>query len=247
MLYVDARAGSKELFPLFPPGTAKITKLEFGDFAFTGNGPNDKILKVGIERKTMGDLLTCLKDGRISEQLLGMRQMYDVSYLLHESDYTEDALGYIKYFQNGAWFGTQFTYKHIWGFLNTIELRAGLHVFKTEKITESAKWIFELHSWFNDKEFEQHRAHLAPHIDLDPDFRKGREKASLLRRTAAQLKGVGHDKAIEIEKAAGTMNRFMSMSEFDFTQIPGIGKTLSESVWKELHETITNRKESQNV
>lgn len=235
MIKIDSRSGSKELFPLFSPGTAELTTLSFGDFAFIGNGSGGKKLTIGIERKTAGDLLTCIKDGRISEQLLGMRQMYDVSYLLHEAHYRERADGYLEYLQNGGWFQTQFAFKHIWGFLITVQLRAGVRLFHTRTMKESAAWITSLHSWFTEKKWEEHRSCLAPHIDLDPEFRKGRQGISLLRRFLAQLDGIGHEKAKEIESYAGNIDFLMTMTDSDFMKIPGIGKTLSKSIWTEIH------------
>ncbi len=242
MLYVDARAGSKELFPLFLPGTAQLTSLEFGDFAFTGNGTGGRVLTVGIERKTASDLLTCIKSGRMSEQLLGLRQNYDVCFLLLEAQFRENAeTGYLEYFnQYFKWYPTQFVRKSVWGFMNDVELVAGVRIFQTKNTAESAAWITSLYSWFTNKEWEQHRACYAPHIDLDPEFRKGHGgKAPLLRRWLAELSGVGHDRAKVIAAVVGDVEGLLVLSEEDFEKIPGIGKTLSASIWAELHRKRT--------
>ncbi len=242
MIYIDSRLGSKELLPLFPQGTAQLTSLKFGDFAFTGSGPGGRVLTVGIERKTANDLLQCIKSGRLSNQLLGMRQNYDVSFLLVEAQFRENAeTGYLEYFnQYFKWYATQFIQKSVWGFLNDVMLVAGVRVFQTRKTAESVAWITSLYSWFNEKEWEQHRACYAPHIDLDPEFRKGRgEKAPLVRRWLNELSGVGHDKAKAIEAAVGDVEGLFALSEEDFEKIPGIGKTLSKSIWNELHPAVT--------
>ena len=62
MIYVDNRKGSKELFPLFPMGSAELTHLEYADFMFTGHHSDGDII-IGIERKRIGDFVNCMCSG----------------------------------------------------------------------------------------------------------------------------------------------------------------------------------------
>jgi ERCC4-type nuclease len=63
---------------------AEKADLQFGDFAFEGNGP-DGTISIGVERKTLHDLLNCIDDARYAgHQRVGMKQMYTISYLLVE-------------------------------------------------------------------------------------------------------------------------------------------------------------------
>ena len=86
MVVVSSAVGSKELAPLIRAVgvPCDVAPLAFGDVAFTGNGPDGEI-SIGIERKTLHDMLSCIEDSRYaSHQRLGMKSMYDVSVLIIE-------------------------------------------------------------------------------------------------------------------------------------------------------------------
>jgi ERCC4-type nuclease len=81
MLLVDSRAGSRDLVkPLAKVlGTDNVeeTTLDFGDVAFTGRGPNNTPLDIGIEHKQVADIVACCRDGRFAgHQLPGMRKRF---------------------------------------------------------------------------------------------------------------------------------------------------------------------------
>src|SRR6266849_7484252 len=93
MILVDSRVGSKELAPyLHRLGLhAELTMLEFGDAAFEGNGPEGKLC-IGIERKTLGDMLSCIEDARYAaHQRPGMIAMYTNSILIIEGIWKPDS------------------------------------------------------------------------------------------------------------------------------------------------------------
>ena len=76
MILVDSREGSKQLQPLLRD--SKLTRLEFADFAFTGSDRDGRISQIGIEYKTLPDVLSCIADGRFAgHQLPGMMKAYD--------------------------------------------------------------------------------------------------------------------------------------------------------------------------
>jgi len=56
---IDDRAGSQDLIRYSPlDSTSELTRLDAGDALITGNGPDDSILTIGIELKTIADLLS---------------------------------------------------------------------------------------------------------------------------------------------------------------------------------------------
>lgn len=87
MLTVDPREGSNNLVePLSMMGVpVRRETLEYGDVAFVGRGPSESSLPVGIEYKSVSDLLTSWQDGRLlGHQLPGMLNCYTINYLLVE-------------------------------------------------------------------------------------------------------------------------------------------------------------------
>src|SRR5229473_7700773 len=107
MLLVDDRIGSVELIPYIKRNhiQAEKIRLEYGDVCMEGNGPKGKI-SIGVERKRLHDILACIDDGRYNQQRVGMREMYDVSFLLVEGIWKphEDGTLY-EGFNGGSIFG----------------------------------------------------------------------------------------------------------------------------------------------
>lgn len=83
-ILLDDREGSGSLAQYTPlRDLATLTRLEYGDAAFLGRGPNDSTPWIGIEVKSLFDLLSSLDTKRLQgSQLPGMLAEYDVSYLL---------------------------------------------------------------------------------------------------------------------------------------------------------------------
>lgn len=93
VILIDDRAGSKELVlypPLDDPSIACLVQLSStanssktsADITFTGNGPDGDIL-IGIEHKSLGDLISSMQSGRLSAtQIPSMIETYDKCYLL---------------------------------------------------------------------------------------------------------------------------------------------------------------------
>ena len=82
MILIDSRVGSKHLAPLIRG--SELTQLEYGDAAFsTVDGR-----LVGVEVKRVNDAVQCMYTGRLADhQIPGLRQHYDVVYLIVEGVY----------------------------------------------------------------------------------------------------------------------------------------------------------------
>jgi ERCC4-type nuclease len=186
MLLVDYRAGSKELIkPLAKIlGSDKVEEasLDFGDVAFTGRGAKNVLLDIGIEFKTLADIVQCCRDGRFAgHQLPGMRKTYDHSWLMIEGTWRHDETsglitGYQGSFRGwraipGKMRASEFE-KH----LLTFELCGGVHVRYTNLRADSLRAIVELYRWWTDRTFDSHTSHLAIHqpvtLGVVSDFRK---------------------------------------------------------------------------
>src|SRR3989304_2010126 len=139
MVLVDDRVGSAGLADLLKD--AILTTLEYGDCAFSGNGPNG-IIKIGVERKAISDLIQSINSGRLSgHQLPGLLETYDRVYLLVEGQWRGNRKdGIVEVFRHGKFKplgASRFTSKRIWGYLTALNASTGITVFVTSDMVET--------------------------------------------------------------------------------------------------------------
>lgn len=237
MILVDDRIGSKELFHYFPPGTARLSRLEYADFAFFGLGPNNVSWRVGIERKTIRDLLACIRSGRFSgHQLKGLLNGYNEVYLIIEGLFKGRGKdGLLITWENADWaqlgLGSNcYMMRDVWLFLNTIAIKTGIRWNVTTNPRETARFVSTLHRWWSWKEYGEHRAHLQP--DTGRVAQVGNH--TLVRRLASHLKGVGWEKSKAVEAEFDSISDMCAAGEERWKEIDGIGKKLSQSIVNEL-------------
>lgn len=237
MIYIDNRVGSKELHPLFPKGTATLTHLEYADFMFMGHSDGEDIL-IGVERKRIGDFINSMCTGRLSgKQLIGMVNSYHYLYLVIEGIFRANPQnGLLETWHSGGWQEYRagkrlFMARDIWTFMNTLQVVCGLHCYHCPRETDTVQYIMALHHWWH-KEYDEHKSHLQLHTGNVVQL----SKASLVRRVAYQIDGIGWSK-----KSKAIDQHFKSVSELveavpmDFMKLEGIGKKLAGSIHKQLH------------
>ena len=61
------------------------------------------------------------------------------------------------------------------------------------------------------------------------------QKATLLRRVAAELPGIGFDRARNVEDFFGSIESMFWAGEDDWKKIEGIGKVTAQMAWEALH------------
>lgn len=228
MMYVDRRAGSGELFlPLQSAGLAcELTTLDYGDCAFVGNGSAGEIL-IGIERKTVRDLLQSMQTGRLSgHQLPGLVEQYAYRWLLVEGPYRCGKDGRIEIPWRTGWEPVRLMYSAVEAYLLTLTLRGGLHVQRTFGIQESAQWLAALYHWWTAKDWQAHRSHLALHQPADAAIWS---RPTLVQRMAAQLPGID-EKAKPVGEHFKTVAAMVAAEETQWRTIPGIGKVTAARV-----------------
>lgn len=98
MILIDQREGSKDLInypPLNNPSLATLSDLSISsstgsscDVCFTGNGPDNSRLMIGIEFCSLSDLLSKITSGRLqATQIPTMIAEYDVCWILYYGAY----------------------------------------------------------------------------------------------------------------------------------------------------------------
>lgn len=232
MLLVDYRAGSKELVkplekagvPIYREEDGALPTLPFGDVAFTGRGVKNVPLDIGIEFKTLADIVQCCRDGRFSgHQLPGMRKTYDYSWLLIEGTWRHDeASGLITTYQGprrgwaaipGRMRAAEFE-KH----LLTFELCGGVHVRYTNSRADSVRALVELYRWWTDRSLDSHTSHLAIHTPVSLRTISKEQQAIMA------WPGVGPKLGRVAEKAFGSVERAASANAKQWAELETDGR-----------------------
>jgi ERCC4-type nuclease len=234
-ILVDNRAGSKELYPLLKP--AKLTRMQFGDVMFMGDGPDGRPVPIGIEHKTLADVLKCITDARFAGvQLPGLVSNYEYVYLviqgLHRPCHKTGRL-LVPRKKRGklVWEPVQLGYRaYTWNdlesWLTTMEVKAGVVVRRCNNRQDSALFIQGLYRWWTAKGWDRHMAHLQFH---QPEVDKMLlTRPTLLRRIAAQIPGIGWTKSAAVEEHFGSVLNMVMANVEDWQEIPGIGKKLAK-------------------
>ncbi len=234
LVLIDDRIGSVELGPYVPDSL--IVRLEYGDAEWEGNGPEGKI-KVGIERKTLGDLVTSVQTGRlVGHQLPGMVRHYDVCYLVIEGLWRRGPGNVIEVWKRGKWRTAQ-TGRLGWvalhGLLCSLEVMWGLGIRTTTDIGETGELIRGLARWWG-KPWEGHKGHHTIYTGSRAKVELAEGEVSVLRKVASVLPGIGYERSAGVEGKFGSVREMCEAGESEWGEIDGIGKVTAGKVWRAL-------------
>lgn len=241
MIHVDDRTGSADLIHLLRPMSvpARIQRLDYGDLAFIGNGPEGCPVPVGIEVKAVPDMLQSMATGRLSgHQLPGLLGAYEQVWLVVEGEYRPSPRdGVLEVHRQkggrGYWAPAiagrdrRFMYRELDNYLTTLEIKAGVKFRRTTSRHETARVVADLYHWWCSRDFEDHRSHIQLH--QPPDHALIR-KPTLLRQVAACLPGVGWKKSQAVEKHFGSTYAMVTADPPAWAEIDGIGKTMANTI-----------------
>jgi ERCC4-type nuclease len=239
-LFVDPRVGSVDLVKYLKV-PVEVTKLRFGDVAFSGYGP-EGIVSIGIERKNIRDLVSSMDSGRLSgHQLIGLLDFYHVVYVVVEgiwrvhNGFIEVLAGRNMWRPLGGNRQRQYSYAEIANFLNTLAIITNVRIWFTDTDAQTGDWIRHTYFWWQ-KRWDEHRAHL--NFQKAPDMPKHMRiiRPSLIQRMAKELPGVGWERAGELAKAFVCMEDLMAATPEDFIKLPGIGAKLAKNIYEDLHK-----------
>jgi ERCC4-type nuclease len=231
MILIDDRQGSVELRrDISTPSV--ICRLDYADFAFAGEGP-DGAVSIGVERKTLLDLLGSMSSGRLSgHQIAGMQDMYDFVYLLVEGVWKSERNTGALMQPSGKSFkpvvlGTRrFMARELWAFLNNLSVICNVIVVRTANKADSGKWLDSVYGWWN-KPWHRHKAHDMWH---KPAERVRFVKPTLTERIWAQFDGISQDRAKALAKKFPRIGDVIFTDPEDLMQVEGIGKKIAQSI-----------------
>lgn len=227
-------------------------KLPFGDAMFEGNGERGECT-VGIEHKRLSDLITSMKDRRLSgHQLRGLWQAYDYVWLVVEGVWRPGQGGEIEELRGHEWrtmYGRSdryaVNYRQVVSYLHSLALRSRspqtgepLRVIRTQNPRQTAAEYAALYLGFTEKTWEQHHAHDQIYTEVTmPARRVGIAQApvTVLWRMAAMLPGLDR-RAEGVAKYFGTVEAMANASQKEWQKCPGVGKAGAEKCWRAIHE-----------
>lgn len=238
MILLDDRIGSRELLRHMPRGSAELCRLDFGDAALVGNGPDGNPITVGVERKAIRDLVSSMCRGRISgHQLPGLLGNYDKVYLIVEGTWRPSpGNGLLEVWGGRGWiplrFGTRtFMAREVYNFLNTLEIISGVVVRNTRNLDETAQVIMSLSYWWA-KRWDDHTSHIDVHKGAAAMLATGLHlrRPSLLCRVASELPGIGPKRARDVAQHFTSILDLCMAGVDRWEAIDGIGPKTAEAV-----------------
>jgi ERCC4-type nuclease len=267
MIYVDNRMGSKDLYPLLKgrglPVT--LTRMDYGDVSWLGEGPDGAPVSVGVEVKTIHDVVKCIADGRFAGvQLPGLVKSYDQVWLLIEGrTRCHERSGQLEYLHlsrskgKPEWrpvtAGTRlFQWRDLTTWLLTMQTKGGVNVIQLSDWGQVIVWLSTAYRWWTEG-WESHKSHLAFHDGTrnGTPFKRDRAtrmvagladrallvKPSLCRMVAAQLPSIGWEKSKHIADRYRTVEELCAATVEELQELPGIGPKLAVGIHESLRST----------
>jgi len=225
---IDTRAGSRNLVRPLRERNIPIEEsiLPAGDVEIVGRGPEGRPVLVGVEYKSVGDVLHCIRDGRFAEQLRRMRDRYEVRWLLVEGYWAPGVRDELLVMERGRFREARGQYKftEVASWLLTMAQAGGCLLWRTPDMSESVSWLCVLRSWWTQRDWESHRSHLAMYMPPPFSFRP-LTPTELMANT---LDGLGPEKLKAVAAKFKTPHAMTSATVEDWASIDGIGKVLAE-------------------
>jgi len=212
--------------------------LEAGDFAFDGLGPNGPCT-IGIERKTLGDMLSCIDSGKFSEQAVKMRKHFAFRFLALEGVWRphtdnrclmEEAGNGWRYTQPRGHF---VQYDKLFNYLISVSL-AGIVVQFSRDLEHTCFNVVNTFRWFQ-KKWNQHKSMQELETLNVPGLLMSRDhEAPLVRRWAAEIDLIGITRSEEAEHYFKTPIRLANSDEVDWLHIQGIAGPSAQKIIRQI-------------
>jgi len=200
---------------------------------------------IACERKKIGDMVSCALDGRFLFQMQTCKEAgADYLVLILEGVMRaspEDGLLEIPAWGINGRTGRR---AEIWNpvkpaimhsrlvqYLLELQLLAGIIVFQTRDVKQTAAVILSLHSFFQ-KPMDDHSSLKQFHTERPPQVALVRP--GLVKRVAKELDGVGWTRASAVAEHFSSVYAAISAPESEWRKIPGIGKKTAQRVVQSL-------------
>lgn len=246
-MLIDDRDGSRELVFVHPldemgvlcrltcDGCAKHAGPQaIGDVSIVGNGPSGSIVSIGVEAKSVTDLIDAERTGRLGDQIKAIIDHYDVRWLLTYGQYRATKWNGLEVFRSGRWRketqgGRDVPFGYLESALLTID-QAGVSHKHVHDEEQAAAWLGCLERWWS-KPWDQHklfhRFNRASAPGLIPELTP---YMSARMEVAACLPGIGWEKATAAACSFKSVREMINADISQWQDVPGIGKGIARAV-----------------
>lgn len=228
---------------IMPQARVRVSRRKLPtDVVFTGRGPMGSSLEIGIEYKTIWDVLACIQDGRFAGNQLEPLRMFDYAFLLIEGmiqEGSDERGGRLEVFGSPmgkprGWYGTDewgrgkrvWTYAEFEHWYFSMMFRGGVIVLPfTKSKWDSGRRVGSLWRSFNDKAWEEHTAHT---MKSTAHIAPLRGDLPAFVRAIAEFSAIGPQGAVAAERYfAGSMHAAANADVEQWSKMPvggAIGK-----------------------
>lgn len=258
MIFVDPRYGTAKAgrtsaqkavalaLAGFPGIVVEESVLPFGDFTFLGHGPDDAVLQVGIELKTVSDFVTSMQTGRLAGyQVPGLLETYQRAYIVVQGFYRANRrTGALEMPAGNRWRALQVGQRPVfWSdvekFISSLE-ELGIRVRRTRTPNETASVIGQVLYPFWQKPYDEHatfHAHYTAPATLA--LVREDEAAARIRRVCVALKtGIGYGRSKAVADRFESVYGMVTAEPAAWQGLPGIGKGIVAQTVQALHERV---------
>lgn len=250
MLLLDPRTGSGDLVAWLKPLGIPVTshQMEYGDAAFVGNGPDGMPHQVGIEIKTIGDVMNCMTSGRYAaHQLPGLLRDYDECWLVVEGQWRArepDGLLQVFHPTKHYWFdlkvgGRRWMWNEVQGWVNSMMVLGGTKVWQTADRAGTARFLASLYHWWQ-KPFDSHSS-LKTFVDYKARVGGTAGQPAMLRaptlerRVLKELPGLGWERSLAVERVFPNLLTAFNADEASWQRIDGVGPKTAHRIVRAIH------------
>lgn len=234
-MLVDDRAGSRELVKYEPlSSSSQLCRLDAGDVALAGNGPSGDLM-VGVEVKSIWDLISSINTGRLqATQLPALLSTYEVAWVLFYGSYRPGAGGRLEIAKGAGWREFKLGERPVpYGYLESFLFDCaalGVKVKHVANVRDACTWLGVLHRWWS-KPWDHHKGMHTLDRSRDISLMPGMDGPTHLRvKVAAQLPGVGFERALSAANHFGSVVDMVCADEAEWESVPGIGKVVAKAV-----------------
>lgn len=211
---------------------------------------------VGVERKTVHDLVQCMRDKRFSGyQLPGLLRTYDWVYLVVEGVTRAGKSGALEFLHHRDWLvlrvgSRSILYREVDHFLATMQHVCGLTVKETGSQEQTAAYVVSRYHWWTDKLWAQHDSYREIYAPVsEQKNRRGFviRQPRLVEKVASQLPGLDKG-AWSVARKFGSTLRLVNASVEELEgvklEVNGargkgfkkLGRTRAERIWSAIRE-----------
>lgn len=227
---VDDRVGAKELADELP--LSIVARLPYGDFSWVGNGPDGSELEIGVERKTIPDLMDSLRSNRlVGHQLYGMLRYYNVVYLVIEG-YVAVEKDHMKWFNMHTDYPMK--YSEYYSRLLSICHQLGVTVVSTADRRTTVAWLWATYSWWTTRKWEEHESIKGAYVKRYWDI----DEPSPVKRFAEEFDTIGPVLASRLEKRFKSILKLSMASVDDIMEVEGIGRKTASYIYDTIRREV---------